>query len=854
MRSLALVLSISCSFLVASASEFPDAFFAEYCFDCHDDLTQKAEIRLDDAIDRDWSDLKSLAFFERVKKVIEKGEMPPKKEKHRPSDEEYAEVTQWLHESLLEHSEVGGTVLRRLNRVEYENTIQRVLGFSYRVPEGFPVDQHFHGFDNLGEGLVLSPTLMESYAVSAAEVADHLFPPPAKPVDSSLFTASPDELVISYSSGSVIDGAMRIASNSPQVSRSCTWPTKFEAKASGKYRLKLDLSRLGTLGGAPFLLQVRAKKVSDDDSVRVDSLRLLAEFEVTTESPQTFEQTIEVYRGETLIFYFANAVLDSNNDARDAFRAYLTESFQEDERLRAGWLSVELGQALRGGVGWERVKAKMKDPEVLPEVPAMDSPEVQKLIDTMVKNPVNYVECISYQLFEEGPSLGIHAVEVEGPFEMIEDEMAVARKRWQARFLGSQKVTAETADPAVAFEGFLTRAFRRPAEKAAVAAYVNLFNEHVAAGYTREEGFHLALRTALISPQFLYRETDPGLLDDWALASRLSYFLTSGPPDDKLNDLAERGKLSQPKVLADQTKRLLNDGRSRDFIDQFTSQWLGTRHLEDIMPDPRLLNFNSGDRADLITETELFFQEILKKNLPISTFIKPDFTFMNQSMAKKIYDQKGVKSKGLVRVSLEEDSPYGGILGQASVMMATANGVDTQPVLRGVWVLENVLGDPPPPPPTNVPAITPDTRGAKTVRDLLNAHRDDESCFRCHQMIDPLGYVLENFDPVGRWRTHYPIFDKTGKEREGHLVDATGSMPSGHPFAHVNDLKDYVVEHIDQFGECLSDKLLMYATGRTLTYSDREALKPIVHRNLQEGGGFQDLLIELVQSEVFRTK
>ncbi|MDF1657101.1 MAG: DUF1592 domain-containing protein, partial [Verrucomicrobiales bacterium] len=558
--------------------------------------------------------------------------------------------------------------------------------------------------------------------------------------------------------------------------------------------------------------------------------------------------------GETLIFYFANAVLDSNNDARDAFRAYLTESFQEDERLRAGWLSVELGQALRGGVGWERVKAKMKDPEVLPEVPAMDSPEVQKLIDTMVRNPVNYVECISYQLFEEGPSLGIHAVEVEGPFEMIEDEMAVARKRWQARFLGSQKVTAETADPAVAFEGFLTRAFRRPAEEAEVAAYVNLFNEHVAAGYTREEGFHLALRTALISPQFLYRETDPGLLDDWALASRLSYFLTSGPPDNKLNDLAERGKFSQPKVLADQTKRLLNDGRSRDFIDQFTSQWLGTRHLEDIMPDPRLLNFNSGDRADLITETELFFQEILKKNFPISTFIKPDFTFMNQSMAKKIYDQKGVKSKGLVRVSLEEDSPYGGILGQASVMMATANGVDTQPVLRGVWVLENVLGDPPPPPPTNVPAITPDTRGAKTVRDLLNAHRDDESCFRCHQMIDPLGYVLENFDPVGRWRTHYPIFDKTGREREGHLVDATGSMPSGHPFAHVNDLKDYVVEHIDQFGECLSDKLLMYATGRTLTYSDRESLKPIVHRNLQEGGGFQDLLIELVQSEVFRTK
>jgi len=848
------VLSLACSSVVAAAPEFPEAFFAEYCFDCHDDLTQKAEIRLDDAIDRDWSEEESLVFFERIKKVVEKGEMPPKKEKHRPSDEEYAEVTKWLHASLLEHSEVGGTVLRRLNRVEYEKTIQQVLGFSYQVPDGFPQDQHFHGFDNLGEGLVLSPTLMESYSVSAAEVADNLFPPPEKPVESSLFTASPDELVISYSSGYVIDGAMRIASNSPQFSRSCTWPTKFEAKASGTYDLKLDLSRLGSLGGDPFLLHVKAKKVSDSDGVTVDSLRLLTEFEVTSASPKTFETTIEIFRGETVVFYFANAVLNSDNKKRDAFRAYLMKSFESNPRLLAGWLSVELGQALRGGVGWERVKAEMEDPSVLPDVPAMDSPEVKKLVDTMVKNPVNYVECISYQLFEEGPSLGIHTVEIEGPLEMIEDEMAEARKRWQSRFLGSQTVTAETADPTVAMKGFLTRAFRRPAEEAEVGAYANLVDEHVAAGNTREEGFHLALRTALISPQFLYRETDPGLLDDWALASRLSYFLTSGPPDQKLIDLANEGKMSDPKVLASQTKRLLKDGRSRDFVDQFTSQWLGTRHLEDIMPDPRLLNFNDGDRADLIMETELFFQEVLKKNLPISTFIKPDFTFMNQSMAKKIYNQKGVESNSLVRVSLEEDSPHGGILGQASVMMATANGVDTQPVLRGVWVLENVLGDPPPPPPTNVPAITPDTRGAKTVRDLLNAHRDDESCFRCHQMIDPLGYVLENFDPVGRWRTHYPIFDKSGKERDGHIVDATGAMPDGHPFAHVNDLKNYVVEHIDKFGECLSDKLLMYATGRTLTYSDREALKPIVRRNIQEGGGFQDLMIELVQSEVFRTK
>lgn len=837
-----------------SGNEFvPDAFLAEYCFDCHDDLTQKGEIRLDDAIDREWSDRKSLAYFEQIKKVIASGDMPPADESHRPSDEERAEVTEWLHEALLENSEVGGTVLRRLNRNEYERTIQRVMGFSYDVPEGFPADQHYHGFDNIGKALVLSPTLMESYANSAAEVADKLFPPASKPVESSVFTASPEELVISYSSGYVVDGAMRIASKSSPVSRSCTWPTKFEAEASGVYRLKLDLSTLGDLDGAPFELQVRAKQVSESDGVGVETLRLLTSFEVTSETATAFEEDVQIYEGETIILYFANAVLDSDRGDAEAFREYLTQQFAANSELLAGWLAVELNQGLRGGVGWERVKAKMDALEEDFEVPAMDSPEVQKLIETMGKNPVQYVESISYQLFEEGPALGIHHVEVEGPFEAVEDDDDRARKRWQAQFFGSDTLDAETAQPEVVFEDFLTRAFRRPAEPGEVAAYSNLVKDHVSKGHSREEAFHLALRTILISPQFLYRESEPGKLDDWGLASRLSYFLTGGPPDETLVNRARDGKLSDPSVLEYQTTRLLK-GTARPFADQFTSQWLGTRLLSDIMPDPRLGNFRDSDRDEIVEETELFFHEILKENLPIATFIQPDFTFLNQNIARKIYGRSDVKSQKMTKVSLEEDGPYGGILGQASVMMATANGVDTQPVLRGIWVLENVLGDPPPPPPTNVPAITPDTRGAKTVRDLLEAHRDDEACFRCHQKIDPLGYVLENFDPVGRWRTHYPFYDERGREKPGAEINANGETADGHPLSDVNDLKAYVMANLDDFGECLAEKLLMYATGRDLSYADREAIIPIVRENLEVGAGFQDLIVALVKSDVFRTK
>ena len=186
--------------------------------------------------------------------------------------------------------------------------------------------------------------------------------------------------------------------------------------------------------------------------------------------------------------------------------------------------------------------------------------------------------------------------------------------------------------------------------------------------------------------------------------------------------------------------------------------------------------------------------------------------------------------------------------------MATANGVDTEPVSRGVWMLENVLGDAPPPPPKNVPAITPDTRGAKTIRELLDAHRSDESCARCHVKMDPLGYVLENFDPVGRWRTHYPIYDKKGKATDGPKIDATGTMPDGYAFTHVNDLKRYVVENLDQFANCLAEKLMTYATGRTLTYADREAIKPIVAANLENKEGLRDLFIALLGSEVFLKK
>jgi len=791
----------------SAAAEFPDAFFANYCYECHDDLTAEGEIRLDNAADRAWSSPDSLDFFERILNVLESGEMPPRDETHRPSAAETEAVTGYLKQQLLSHSKKGSTVLRRLNRREYENTIEDLFGFSFEVPAGFPPDQTAHGFDNVGEDLVLSPPLMESFFEAAVTVADELFPPPPKPLVSKTVKRGPEQMAISYSSSMVIDGSMRLAQRTPTVIRSCTWPTSFEAKESGRYRIAVTLSAIGEHEDDAMQFHVYAKNIAEDKGNEDNPLKLrrLAAWDVTENEPEAFECEVELFRGETPLFFYANAPLDST-DKKD-FEAYLKKQFAENPTLLAGWMAVKHGRGLRGGVGWDRVKAKMAADDLDLSKAKVDSPEAKKLIALMAKDARQYVESISYQVFEEGPAVGVHETVIEGPFERVEDDQDRRRQKLRARFLGDADSLKGRQKVEAILGRFLPRAFRRPVSDSEVSGYTDFVTEHLGAGHSFEEGMHLAIRTALVSPDFLYRESQPGELDNYGLASRLSYFLTSRPPDDRLRQLSAAGKLTNSTVLEAETLRLLKDRRSAAFVTAFTGQWLGIDRLDEIMPDARLLDFKASDRNAMRAETERFFAEILAKNRPLEAFIDPDFTYLNQDLATRIYGRKDVKAKNLARVSLPKDSPHGGLLGQASVMMATANGVDTEPVLRGVWVLENILGDPPPPPPADVPAITPDTRGTKTIRDLMAAHTTEKSCAGCHRQIDPPGFVLENFDPIGRWRTHYPVYDEKNQRQDGPPVDAAAVMSDGTELGNVHDLKAHVVKHIDQFGACLAEKL-----------------------------------------------
>ena len=321
-------------------------------------------------------------------------------------------------------------------------------------------------------------------------------------------------------------------------------------------------------------------------------------------------------------------------------------------------------------------------------------------------------------------------------------------------------------------------------------------------------------------------------------------------------------------MLERETLRLLDSPQSWSFIRSFTGQWLGTRLLQDIMPDPRLLKFIDQDRRAMIDEAELFFAEMISENHPVETFIDPGFSYRSARL-NKIYggDLQGNEMR---RVAFARGGRHGGILGLAAVMMATANGVDTHPVERGVWLLENVFGAPPPDPPANVPAIAPDTSGATSIRDQLNRHRTDPTCASCHQRIDPLGMVLENFDPVGRWRDHYPRYIQPPDGAEtlqeefyssigrgvavGPPVDAAGVMPDGVRLEDVTDLKRYVLDRPDAFSRCLTEKLLIYAAGRPLTYGDRKVVERITADVETRGRGFRDLIAAVVRSESFRAR
>ena len=800
----------------------------------------KPELAFDDP-SVDWSDKQTLATWERIHDAIKSAEMPPP-DASNLGDKRRKKMVDWIDRKLLQETTIGGTLPRRLNQTEYRAAVRSLFGLkNYRLPPGFPIDREHHGFDNLGEGLVLSPPLMEAYAESARLIADQVFPPSRSAPKPAKLHAAAKDLVISYSSSKVFGDAMRLGMKCDPIQRSCTWPARIETNASGEYTVTISLSSFRPdVDGDPMVAKIFARDVATADSVSHKTLRLLKEITVTSETPETVTFDATLYEGQTVVVHWANAILDSDRGDKDDLVQFFRDKNEQNPRYLAAWHAMIQGespQGFRGGVGWDRVKTQLSR-EDLPEI---TSEEQEQFLKQVLRNPVLYAETVVFDVFENGPALEIHGLTIDGPHRLVDGPREREAQRLQERLFAGEVSSKLT------IERLLTQAFRRPVTEDTTQAYLGVYEAHLAAGHSAEEAMHLVIRNVLISPRFLYRCLQPGPLDDHDLATRLSFFLTGRPGDSKL--LSKVGQLSKPEVLRSQAERLLPKRPTDHLIVDFTEQWLDTRLLADIMPDPQF-KFSARDMRTAKSEVEYLFHEMLSKNLSMRDFIDPDFTFTTTQFAKKFYGLKkgfdGKKQTTTHRVELPQGGRHGGLLGSSAVLTATANGVDTQPVLRGVWVLENILGSPPPPPPNAVPPITPDTTGAKTPRDLLKLHTSESSCAGCHRKIDPVGLVLENFDPVGRWREKWPDVDQR--------IDAASTLPDGTTITDVVDFKAWLVDNIDLFSCCLAEKLMTYATGRVLNYSERREIDTLVKANHESGNGFRDLVLALITSETFRTK
>jgi hypothetical protein len=404
-----------------------------------------------------------------------------------------------------------------------------------------------------------------------------------------------------------------------------------------------------------------------------------------------------------------------------------------------------------------------------------------------------------------------------------------------------------------------------------VRTYVKLAHKGLDDGLSFEDAMRVAFRAVLISPRFLFLEEKPGSLDDWALASRLSYFLWSSLPDEPLRKLADNGTLHEPTVLRAQVERMLASRKSKAFVENFVGQWLELRQIDFTMPDRRLYpEFDDILKDSMLGETHEFFALLLRDDGKLNNFIHSDFLMLNRRIAEH-YKINGVVGEEFRRVALPPGSHRGGVLTQASVLKVTANGTSTSPVIRGAWVMKRLLGDPLPPPPPDIPAFEPDTRGATTIRAQLDKHRALATCASCHTRMDPAGFALENFDAIGGWRERYrmergnstqpkdvPNEKFRGRDiweyKLGLNVDATGKLADGKEFKNIDDFKKLLLEREDQVARNITRNLLIYATGAGIQFADREAVEKIVAKVKERDGGLRVLVHEIVQSQVFRRK
>ncbi|MBC8291094.1 MAG: DUF1592 domain-containing protein, partial [Planctomycetes bacterium] len=660
-----------------------EPFLQSHCVGCHEGADAEAGLDLS-GVSTDLRDLESSRRWILIHDRIASGEMPPKGEP-RPSKLAQAVTLKFLAQALTAAEwDRSDVVLRRLNRVEYENTVRELFDVHVRVKDQLPRDTPTAGFDNVGEGLAVSAEAAQAYLRAADIVLDAVFGPTKKPRYLTHKTNLLDQKTHDGKpfNARAIGTMFRKTKDGLVIFQSGYCPTNL-----------VNFARLRAPAGT-YRGTIRTRAVQSDKPV-----------------------TLRVYAGDTIV--------------------------GRREKHLVGYFDIPPGE-------WTTIEFTDR----LVEAGGTFQPKCYGTKDTR-KDADTYPE----------PGIEIGDITLEGP---LEDWPPRSRKQLLGK-VDPQKGTL--ADAREIFGRVLPRAFRRKTMTTEQEPYLALVESALAAGRSFESALRIGLKGILCSPEFLYLDetlTDSPkqlrrTINDDALASRLSYFLWSSMPDEELLRLAEKQRLSDPVVLRGQVERMLGDSKSRAFTENFTGQWLDLREIDFTSPDMNLYpEFDELLRISMVEETHRFFNEVLARDLSVSNFVDSDFTILNERLAKH-YGIPGVRGQTFRRVKLAQDSVRGGVLTHASVLKVTANGTTTSPVLRGVWVMENILGQTNPPPPDNVPAVEPDIRGATNLREQLAKHRDSDSCAVCHRKIDPAGFALENFDVIGGWRDRDRTLGSKGK-------------------------------------------------------------------------------------------
>jgi len=832
-----------------------EAFFEQHCIHCHDAFTTEGGLNLE-SLKLDADNPVNLARWAKIHDRVAAGEMPPKDEEQPNSTErnEFIRLTSQTLDRVWKaryqtQGRVGG---RRLNPVEYENTLRDLLAAPWlELKDILPPDPESHGFDNVADAQEISYVQLARY-LEAAEVA--------------------------------IDGAMRLRL-APQPTKVRTWFSE-----EGRYLGKDWRERYGSIDNRPewtwfwqqpnsaqaprhirntskqdpgwYRMRIRCRAALWDKGkflppevgqiawITTAAKRVLAKFDVPESEEGGVVEFVAWHQENELLDFFCATMDDrlvshrtkNKRDPKIARQAH--ESFMEEYRghgIAVDWIEIEGPFA---DESCEQSSGKQPWP----------SESFRQLFGDLPIEPWTMASGLLPPEPLNRPDLTANKRGLRDTFQAPPDMAMVVSKQ--------PKQDAEAL-----LRRFLQRAYRRPPEESEVQRCLSFAIDAIEDKACFQDAMRLAYKAVLCSPDFLYLRESPGALDGYALAARLSYALWRSMPDQDLLQAAESGNLLSDAGLNREFDRLLSDPKSKRFVSDFTGQWLDLRRIHDTSPDRDLFPEYYSDNLvvdSAVAETEATFFEMLNENLPAKTVVRADFVMINQRLAE-LYGIEGIKGQTIRRVALPNGSPYGGFLTQSSVMKVTANGLTTSPVLRGAWVMDRILGMPPAPPPPGAGSIEPDTRGATTVRDLLAKHSRSETCASCHASIDPPGFALENFDVMGKWRDHYRSFEKGDqldisvalrkvKYRRGLPVDAAGITKAGQEFDDIYTYRKLLVEQEEQLARNLVERFLTFATGAGVTFADRSVVETILRENQGNGYPIRTLFQQAILSETFRSK